>query len=142
MDVKNEMGLAVGHIVLNVASLEVSVKFFEALGLSALVIPEESLAIIELAGGTHVLLFEHDPSAAHQPAESRYGQLGKTTGETIDLMIQSKSRDDLESYRKRLVELGVEAEEIHDEVHFGHYIFAVKDPDGHKITIYTSHAFE
>jgi uncharacterized glyoxalase superfamily protein PhnB len=52
------------------------------------------------------------------------------------------SRTHLEAYRATLLKNGIAAGEIAQERLFGHDYFQVADPDGHGITVYTSHVGE
>ena len=131
--------LAVGHLVFKVADLKSSCQFYSNLGIPPFAI-DEKVAIIELRGGTHLLLLEVDQLAGEGVAESLTGQFHKRFSEQFDLMIESKSLDELKKYRSELISRGIAAGEIPDEAVFGHYLFCIKDPDGNGITIYTSHA--
>ena len=130
--------LVPGHIVLHVDDLPRSVAFYERIGLPAFG-AWSSIALIELRGGTHLILASRDSETRRNTAPSRYGQMAPATGECFDLMIEGNTRQDLEAYRKGLIENGVEAGEIGDEEYFGHYFFSIRDPDGNTITVYTSH---
>ena len=132
-------GLAVAHLVFNVADLKSSCQFYLNLGLPPFAI-DEKVAIIELRGGTHLLLLEVDELAGEGIAESLTGQFHKRFSEQFDLMIKGKGLDELKKYRSELINRGIAAGEIPVEAVFGHYLFCVKDPDGNGITIYTSHA--
>jgi uncharacterized glyoxalase superfamily protein PhnB len=57
-------------------------------------------------------------------------------------MINGKTRDDLEAHRATLLKSGIDAGEIAPELFFGHHYFQLTDPDGHGITVYTSHVGE
>jgi catechol-2,3-dioxygenase len=131
--------LAVGHLVFKVADLKSSCQFYSNLGLPPFAIDEE-VAIIELRGGTHLLLLEVDQSDGEDIAESLTGQFHKRFSEQFDLMIKGKGLNELKKYRLQLISRGIAAGEIPDETFFGHYLFCIKDPDGNGITIYTSHA--
>jgi catechol 2,3-dioxygenase-like lactoylglutathione lyase family enzyme len=131
--------LAVGHLVFKVADLENSCEFYSNLGIPPFAI-EEGVAIIELRGGTHVLLLEVDQLAGEGVAESLTGQFHERFSEQFDLMIKGKDLNELEKYRLELISRGIAAGEIPDETFFGHHLFCVKDPDGNGITIYTSHS--
>ena len=133
--------LAVGHLVLKVADLKRSCQFYSNLGLPPFAIDEE-LAIIELRGGTHLILLTIDPQIGEDIAESLTGQFHKKFSEQFDLMINGKGLDELKKYRLELIRQGIAAGEIPDETFFGHHLFCIKDPDGNGITIYTSHAIE
>ena len=131
--------LTVGHLVFKVADLKTSCQFYSNLGLPPFAIDEEA-AIIELRGGTHLLLLEVDQLAGEGVAQSLTGQFHKTFSEQFDLMITGKGLNELKKYRLELISRGIAAGEIPDETFFGHHLFCIKDPDGNGITIYTSHA--
>ncbi len=132
-------GLAVAHLVFKVADLKNSCQFYSNLGLPPFA-TDEKVAIIELRGGTHLLLLEVDPLAGEDVAESLTGQFHKRFSEQFDLMIKGKGLNELKKYRLELISRGIAAGEIPDETFFGHHLFCIKDPDGNGITIYTSHA--
>ena len=131
--------LAVAHLVFKVADLESSCQFYSNLGLPPFYI-EEKVAIIELRGGTHLLLLSFDEPAGEDVAESLTGQFHKRFSEQFDLMIKGKDLDELKQYRSELISRGIAAGEIPVEAVFAHHLFCIKDPDGNGITIYTSHA--
>ena len=131
--------LAVAHLVFKVADLKSSCEFYSNLGIPPFAI-DEKVAIIELRGGTHLLLLEVDQLAGEDVAESLTGQFHERLSERFDLMIKGKGLNDLKKYRLELISRGIAPGEIPDELFFGHYLFCVKDPDGNGITIYTSHA--
>jgi catechol 2,3-dioxygenase-like lactoylglutathione lyase family enzyme len=129
----------VGHLVFKVADLKSSCKFYSNLGIAPFAI-EEGVAIIELRGGTHLILLSVDSMAGEGVAESLTGQFHKRFSEQFDLMIEGKGLDELKKYRLALVSRGIAAGEIPDEMFFGHHLFCIQDPDGNGITIYTSHS--
>ena len=131
--------LAVAHLVFKVADLKSSCQFYSNLGLPPFAI-DEKVAIIELRGGTHLLLLSVDELAGEDVAESLTGQFHKRFSEQFDLMIKGKCLNELKQYRSELISRGIAAGEIPDETFFGHHLFCIKDPDGNGITIYTSHA--
>jgi len=131
--------LAVAHLVFKVADLKTSCQFYSNLGIPPFAI-DGKVALIELRGGTHLLLLEVDQLAGGDVAESLTGQFHKRLSEQFDLMIKGKGLNELENYRLELISRGIAAGEIPDETFFGHYLFCIKDPDGNGITIYTSHA--
>jgi catechol-2,3-dioxygenase len=131
--------LAVAHLVLKVADLKSSCQFYSKLGLPPFA-TDDKVAIIELRGGTHLLLLSVDEPAGEGIAESLTGQFHKRFSEQFDLMIEGKGLDELKKYRLELLSRGIAAGEISDETFFGHHLFCIKDPDGNGITIYTSHA--
>jgi len=133
--------LAVAHLVFKVADLKSSCQFYSNLGIPPFaVIDDEKVAIIELRGGTHLLLLEVDQLAGEGIAESVTGQFHKRFDEQFDLMIKGKGLSELTQYRLELISRGIAAGEIPDAMFYGHHLFCIKDPDGNGITIYTSHA--
>jgi len=131
--------LAVAHLVFKVADLKSSCQFYSNLGLPPFFVDDE-VAIIELHGGTHLILLSIDSQAGEDIAESLTGQFHKRFSERFDLMIKGKDLNELKKYRLELISRGIAAGEIPDEMFFGHHLFCIKDPDGNGITIYTSHA--
>jgi len=129
----------VAHLVFKVADLKRSCEFYSNLGIPPFAI-DGKVALIELRGGTHILLLEVDQLGGGDVAESATGQFHKRFSERFDLMIKGKDLNELEKYRLELISRGIAAREIPDEKFFGHHLFCIKDPDGNGITIYTSHA--
>jgi catechol 2,3-dioxygenase-like lactoylglutathione lyase family enzyme len=131
---------ALGHFVLKVSNLERSYRFYSDLGLRAFAkIPEQGFAIIELRGGTHLLLLDQNTAGNDQMTEGRVGQLSHRLQEHLDFVIGGKSRDDLATFRDSLLEKSIAADDIAEGELFGHHFFRLTDPDGHGITFYTSH---
>ena len=131
--------LAVAHLVFRVADLKRSCEFYSNLGLPPF-FTDGKVALIELRGGTHLLLLEVDQLAGEGIAESVTGQFHQRLSERFDLMIKGKGLSELKNYRLELISRGIVAGEIPDEMFFGHHLFCIKDPDGNGITIYTNHA--
>jgi catechol 2,3-dioxygenase-like lactoylglutathione lyase family enzyme len=126
--------VGVGHMTLAVADLEASHRFYAALGLRV-VGRGDDLSILELRGGTHLLLLQHGGPAAE--AESPFDQAAPGA---IDLMIEGRTYEELDAYRAALVAGGVEAQPIADKRYFGHCLFRARDPDGNAVIVSTSHA--
>jgi catechol 2,3-dioxygenase-like lactoylglutathione lyase family enzyme len=131
--------LAVAHLVFKVADLKSSCQFYSNLGIPPFAI-DENAAIIELRGGTHLVLLEVDHPDGEGVAKSLTGQFHKKLSEQFDLMIKGKGLNELKKYRSELISRGIAVGEIPDETFYGHHLFCIKDPDGNGITIYTSHA--
>jgi catechol 2,3-dioxygenase-like lactoylglutathione lyase family enzyme len=132
---------AFGHFVMKVSDIDISYQFYTKLGLRPFgIFPD--LAIIELRGGTHILLFNENDELPTSLRSSQLGQCGALFNERLDLMIDGKSRSDLEMYRTTLLEQGLSANTIAQDQLFGHDYFQLVDPDGNGITIYTGHAGE
>ena len=127
--------VAIGHLALTVADLEASYRFYVDLGLRTFG-KEDSMAILELRGGTHLLLFKRGGPADGQDE----GPFDQAKAESIDLMIAGRSLEDLQAFRSQLVERGHAPDAIPDQRFFGHYVFKAKDPDGNEVTVSTSHA--
>jgi catechol 2,3-dioxygenase-like lactoylglutathione lyase family enzyme len=134
-----DLELAVAHLVFKVADLKSSCQFYSNLGIPPF-FTDEVVAIIELRGGTHLILLSVDSMAGEGIAESLTGQFHKRFSEKFDLMLKGKSLNELQKYRLELISRGIAAGEIPDETFFGHHLFCIKDPDGNGITIYTSHS--
>src|SRR5215208_5166494 len=49
--------VAIGHVILHARNVTASAEFYSAIGLR-LIVKRSDLAILELRGGTHLLLFE------------------------------------------------------------------------------------
>ena len=129
---------AFGHFVMKVRDIDISYQFYTTLGLRPFgIFPD--LAIIELRGGTHILLFSKKNELPFSISSSLVGQRGGFFNERLDLMIEGKSRDDLEMYRANLIEKGLSVDAIAQDQFFGHDYFQLVDPDGNGITVYTSH---
>ena len=132
---------ALAHFVMKVDDINISYQFYTKLGLRPFgIFPD--LAIIELRGGTHILLFNKNDELPFSLSSSHLGQRGAFFGERLDLMIEGKSRIDLALYRTTLVEKGLLVEEIAQDQFFGPDYFQLADPDGNGITVYTSHTGE
>ena len=131
--------LTVAHIVVMVSDLEASCRFYTELGLAPFTIDGDSVAVIELHGGTHILLFKSTGEKNEDLLASSTGQFRRRFSEQFDLMIPGESREELEAYRQGLINRGIATGEIPDNKFYGHHLFCIKDPDGHGITIYTSH---
>jgi catechol 2,3-dioxygenase-like lactoylglutathione lyase family enzyme len=132
---------AFGHFIMKVNDIDISYQFYTELGLRPFgIFPD--VAIIELRGGTHILLLSKNDETSSSLNSSYLGQRGASFNERLDLMIDGKSRSDLELYRKTLMEKGLSVDAIAQDQFFGHDYFQLADPDGNGITVYTSHTGE
>jgi catechol 2,3-dioxygenase-like lactoylglutathione lyase family enzyme len=132
---------AFGHFVMKVDDISISYQFYTKLGLRPFGMYPD-LAIIELRGGTHILLFNKNDELPSSLSSSHLGQRGASFNERLDLMIDGKSRADLELYRTTLIEKGLSVDAIAQDQLLGHDYFQLVDPDGNGITVYTSHTGE
>ncbi|MEO0881726.1 MAG: VOC family protein [Pseudomonadota bacterium] len=107
----------VGHVSLKVRDFRQSLGFFNLIGMRQ-VARMPGLAVMELRGGTHLIL--------RADSNSTPGAAG------FDLMV-----DDLIRARQRLVEAGYQPTEIRKQ--FVHRVFDVIEPSGHSIQFNNSH---
>lgn len=129
---------ALGHFVMKVQNIEASHQFYVGLGLRALdTFP--GLAIVELRGGTHLLLFQKDDEQSSTLQPSHVGQRPEFGSEKLDLMIAGHKKADLELYRDRLIDKGYSPSTIAERALYGHRYFTIQDPDGNGVSFYTSH---
>jgi len=98
------------------------------------------MAIVEMRGGTHLLLFQKDDDQAGSLRNSHNGQRPDFSSEKIDLMIAGRTKADLERYRVGLIDRGYSPTAIADGQLYGHHFFSMQDPDGHGISFYTNHS--
>ena len=128
-----------GHFVMKVSDIDISYQFYTKLGLRPFWIYPD-LAVVELRGRTHILILSKNDELPPSLSSSHLGQLGGASfKERLDLMIDGKSRSDLELYRATLVEKGLPVDAVAQDKFFGHDYFQLVDPDGNGITVYTSH---
>jgi catechol 2,3-dioxygenase-like lactoylglutathione lyase family enzyme len=106
----------VGHIVLNVSDLDRSARFWHAVGMR-MVEQNPHVAVLELRGGTHLVLVPGTP----QPG-----------GAPFDLMV-----DDLDATRAAWQADVLAVSEI--ERGRIHSAFTVPDPDGYVVTVNSTH---
>ncbi len=111
--------VAIGHVILKASDLKRSLQFYRTLGLRS-VYEGPHMAILEMRGGTHLMLFRGKP----KPGPIR----------TFDFMV-----DRIRAYRDALKKVGIGGSRIrHDHVS-GHRTFELTDPDGHEVKVYSSH---
>ena len=109
----------IGHTLLAVPDIAASRTFFERLGLR-LVETHDRVAIMELRGGTHLILVPSDkPTKAHARAP-------------FDLMV-----DDVDATHAALSAAGLEPSALVDgDIHRS---FTIVEPGGHSITVNSTH---
>lgn len=109
----------VGHIVLNVADVAASKSFFIKLGMRDAE-PEASVGILELRGGTHLVLLPTEHPVAEDAQAS------------FDLMVE-----DIEATHADYLELGIDPSPmISSKIHTS---FEIREPGGHLITVNSTH---
>jgi catechol 2,3-dioxygenase-like lactoylglutathione lyase family enzyme len=114
--------IGIGHVTLRVRDVAEAESCFRALGMRPIMARAE-MAILEMRGGTHLLLFRAKGTPKSGPIR------------TFDLMV-----DDIPMLRDHLFDVGMDVSAIERDERGGHVFFNVKDPDGHVLTIYSSHA--
>src|ERR1700740_1743737 len=96
---------ALGHFVMKVQNIEASHQFYIGFGLRApAAFP--GLAIVELRGGTHLLLFQKDDDQSSALQNSHVGQRSDPGSEKLDLMIAGPTKEDLQLFRAGLIDKG------------------------------------
>lgn len=113
--------VAIGHVVLQTRDVDVAAEFYDAIGLR-LIVRRPELAILELRGGTHLLLFKAKRKPTPGPVRA------------FDMMV-----DDIQSTWASLGAAGMKVTPIRGDRISGHQMFEVTDPDEHSITILSSH---
>ncbi len=113
--------IAIGHVTLRVSDVARSTEFYKTLGIRAIV-EREGIAILELRGGTHLLLFK----AKSKPRRRAI--------RTFDFMV-----DDADAFRDGLSARGIETSLVREDRLSGHRMFEVTDPDGHVFTVLSDH---
>ena len=109
----------IGHEVLRVSDLERSVAFWREIGMRE-VERNENVAVLELRGGTHLVLVPGSPTDDNDDDAP------------FDLMV-----DDLETTHEQWHSRGLDPSPI--ERGRIHSAFSVRDPDGYKVTVNSSH---
>lgn len=133
--------VSMGHVVIHTGDVKSSAAFYEALGLRGAEsprVPPEQLMLMEMRGGTDLVILHKDSSLVPEFQVSHVGYSDHAG--PIDIMIPQHEREDLERYRSGLVGAGLDPGEIADESKYGHWYFRLTDPNGYKITVLTSHS--
>src|ERR1700720_3179086 len=89
-----DLELAVAHLVFKVADLKSSCQFYANLGIPPFFADEE-VAIIELRGGTHLILLSVDSMAGKGIGKILKGNFKRKFSKKFNLMIEGKSVDEL-----------------------------------------------
>ena len=112
--------LWIGHVVLMVPSPDESKRFFLDLGLRDAEPGTGPVAVLELRGGTHLLLLPaSEPVAPGADAP-------------FDLMV-----DDIDAFHAQVAARGYAPGPV-EEAHF-HRCFRVREPGGHRLTVNSTH---
>ena len=106
----------IGHALLTVSDLPKSADFWVAIGMREIELNDE-VAIMELRGGTHLLLLPGTPTPADAP---------------FDLMVE-----DVAAARARWSEQGFTVSDL-EHMH-SHDSFWLSDPDGTRVLVNSTH---
>jgi catechol 2,3-dioxygenase-like lactoylglutathione lyase family enzyme len=107
----------IGHAVLTVRDVERSAEFWRTVGMRE-IDRNEDVAILELRGGTHLILV---PGASPAGADAPF-----------DLMVE-----DLEASHAEWAKSGLDVSPI--ERGRVHTFFVLQDPNGYRVTVNSSH---
>jgi catechol 2,3-dioxygenase-like lactoylglutathione lyase family enzyme len=110
----------VGHVVLTVSDLRRSAEWWRSLGMRPVFDSDDEIAIFELRGGTHLLLF---PGDTPRPG----------TDAPFDLMV-----DDIDATHAAWQARGLAPSEL-SHAAGDHLRFTVRDPDGYTLSVFNSH---
>jgi catechol 2,3-dioxygenase-like lactoylglutathione lyase family enzyme len=114
--------VGIGHVTLRVREIAKAESFYRALGMRPIMARAE-MAILEMRGGAHLLLFRAKAIPKRGPVR------------TFDFMV-----DNVPAVRRHLLKVGMDvASGIKRGGRGGHTFFTVRDPDGRLLTIYSSH---
>lgn len=113
--------ISVGHVVLRVSDVTQAAEFYKSLGMRA-VVEREQMAILELRGGTHLLLFKAQ------------GKPRRGAVRSFDFMV-----DDADAFHDDLQSRGLVPSPVRDDRLSGHRMFDLTDPDGHVFTVLSDH---
>src|SRR5918993_5590047 len=110
--------IAIGHVTLRVSDVGLAADFYRALGLRP-ILRREELAILELRGGTHLVLFRAEGKPEAGPVR------------VFDFMVE-----DIEAAHAAMTGAGVEGTAIDEDHIAGHLWFEVTDPDGYVLKVF------
>jgi len=113
--------IAIGHVTLKVSDVGLAANFYRTLGLRP-IFDREDLAILELRGGTHLILFR----APRKPKTARV--------RSFDFMVE-----DIEGAHAAMGRAGIEGTDIGEDKISGHLWFEITDPDGYILKVFSSH---
>lgn len=112
--------VAVAHVVLETDRMEESARFMQSIGMRPYHLGPR-VSVLELRGGTHLILMLKEKVAGGSAS--------------FDLMV-----DDLRATHERFASLGLSPSPIETRTSIDHEVFSVREPAGHVITVFSSHA--
>jgi hypothetical protein len=118
----SELRPAVGiaHVVLHTDRMAETAQFMRTIGMRP-IFDGPDVSVYEMRSGTHLIMLKKEKI---DPGEAPF-----------DLMV-----DDLRESHKRFVALGLSPTSIEARPQIDHEIFTVREPAGHVITFFSSHA--
>ena len=112
--------VGVAHVMLQTDRMKESARFMRQLGMRPIFDGPE-ISVYEMRGGTHLLLMRRDRVLAGEAP--------------FDLMV-----DDLHETHRHLSALGLAPSPIEARPAIGHEVFTLREPAGHLISVFSSHA--
>jgi hypothetical protein len=112
--------VGVAHVVLETDRMSESTQFMRTIGMRP-IFDGPQVSVYEMRGGTHLILMLKDKVAGGDAS--------------FDLMV-----DDLQAAHARFAALGLAPSPIEDRPAVHHQVFSVREPAGHVITFFSSHA--
>jgi hypothetical protein len=118
LDQRPSVGVA--HVVLQTDRMDDSARFLRTIGMRS-IFDGPQVSVYEMRGGTHLILMLKDKIVAGDAP--------------FDLMV-----DDLHETHRRFESLGLAPSPIEARPAIDHEVFTVREPAGHVITFFSSHA--
>ena len=118
--VSDQPTIGVAHVVMETDRMKETAAFMQKIGMVP-VWDGDEVSVYEMRGGTHLLLFAREAVKAGDAS--------------FDLMVH-----DLRATHERFTELGLAPSEIEARPEIDHETFTVREPAGHRITIFSNHA--
>jgi hypothetical protein len=112
--------VAVAHVVMETDRMEESAQFMQTIGMRPFFLGPQ-VSVLELRGGTHLILMLKDKVGGGNAP--------------FDLMV-----DDVRASHEHFTSLGLSPSPIEARPAIDHEVFTVREPAGHVITIFSSHA--
>lgn len=112
--------VGVAHVVLHTNRMEDSGRFMRTIGMRP-IFEGPQVSVFELRGGTHLILMLKDRVGGGEAP--------------FDLMV-----DDIHEAHRRFESMGLAPSAIEPRPAIDHEVFSVREPAGHTITIFSSHA--
>jgi hypothetical protein len=112
--------VGVAHVVLRTDRMEESARFMRMISMRP-IFDGPQTSVYEMRGGTHLILM-----LAVEPAAGEA---------SFDLMV-----DDLHATHRRFTSLGLDPSSIEARPAIHHEAFTVREPAGHVLTFFSSHA--